>query len=105
MLVVLMQQPIACPNCRCSEILRWGKRGDRQRYRCKACQVTFYKDGILRNTPFRKDDEAVKGHFISVRVTAEVGSRIEALQQSKRVTLSEVVTELLELGLKAIEAE
>jgi transposase-like protein len=32
---------LKCPHCRASDIVRWGKRNDLRRYKCKKCNRTF----------------------------------------------------------------
>lgn len=39
---------IECPDCQSKQILRWGKRNDLQRFRCKRCKRTF---NSLSGTP------------------------------------------------------
>lgn len=39
---------VKCPDCYSNQILRWGKRNDLQRYRCKKCKRTF---NSLSGTP------------------------------------------------------
>lgn len=38
----------ACPHCRATAIIKWGKANGLKRYRCKACEVTF---NALTGTP------------------------------------------------------
>ena len=50
---------IVCPHCHSKQILRWGKRNDLQRYRCKECKHTF---NSLTNTPLARLHR--KGHWL-----------------------------------------
>ena len=42
---------IKCPHCKSSHFIRWGKRNDLQRYKCKSCTKTF---NSLTNTPLAR---------------------------------------------------
>jgi transposase-like protein len=50
---------IICPHCHSKQILRWGKRNDLQRYRCKKCKRTF---NSLTKTPLARLHR--KGHWL-----------------------------------------
>ena len=39
---------ILCPNCDSIKIIRFGKRGGKQRYRCKTCKYRFTENTRLR---------------------------------------------------------
>ena len=45
------QEHLHCPSCNSTHVVRWGKRYDLQRYRCKACLKTF---NSLTNTPLSR---------------------------------------------------
>ncbi|MAH07972.1 hypothetical protein CMI38_07025 [Candidatus Pacearchaeota archaeon] len=50
---------LSCPNCNCSDLIKWGKRktenrGKIQRYKCRGCNNTFIRDDgffRMRNHP------------------------------------------------------
>jgi transposase-like protein len=50
---------IKCPHCASKKLVRWGKRNDLQRYRCKACKKTF---NSLSGTPLARLHR--KGHWL-----------------------------------------
>ena len=50
---------ICCAHCKSSEIIRWGKRNDLQRYKCKNCNKTF---NSLSKTPLARLRR--KGHWL-----------------------------------------
>ncbi|MCT4615189.1 MAG: hypothetical protein N4A49_09995 [Marinifilaceae bacterium] len=52
-------EELKCPFCNLSDFIRWGKRNDMQRYRCKACSKTF---NSLTKTPLA--GLARKGHWL-----------------------------------------
>jgi len=52
-------QQITCPHCNGNNSVRWGKRNDLQRYRCKSCQKTF---NSLTGTPLAHLHR--KGHWL-----------------------------------------
>lgn len=68
---------LRCPHCQSTELTRWGKRSDMQRYRCKKCRKTF---NSLTKTPLARLRR--KGHWLdyaqcikeglSIRKAAEV---------------------------------
>jgi len=52
-------QQVKCPHCQCTDLYRWGKRSDMQRYRCKSCKKTF---NSLTGTPLAHLRR--KGHWL-----------------------------------------
>ena len=50
---------LICPHCKSSKHIRWGKRNDMQRYKCKNCNKTF---NSLTKTPLAKLRR--KGHWL-----------------------------------------
>lgn len=52
-------QELLCPHCGNAHLVRWGKRNDMQRYRCKACKRTF---NSLTGTPLARLRR--KGHWL-----------------------------------------
>ncbi|MFO7938908.1 MAG: IS1595 family transposase [Bacteroidales bacterium] len=52
-------QDIKCPHCHASNISRWGKRSDLQRYKCHNCHKTF---NSLTGTPLARLRR--KGHWM-----------------------------------------
>jgi transposase-like protein len=50
---------LSCPHCGGVQLVRWGKRNDMQRYRCKICQRTF---NSLTGTPLARLRR--KGHWL-----------------------------------------
>jgi len=44
----VLDAPRACPGCHGADSIRWGRAGDLQRWRCKACKRTFT---AATNTP------------------------------------------------------
>ncbi len=60
---LLLETPydkIRCPHCQHNEFVRWGKRNDLQRYKCKGCQKTF---NSLTKTPLAHLHR--KGHWLT----------------------------------------
>lgn len=53
-------QQIRCPHCHQCEFVRWGKRNDLQRYKCKICKKTF---NSLTATPLARLHR--KGHWLA----------------------------------------
>lgn len=53
------KESIECPHCHNKNIVRWGKRSDMQRYRCKSCLRTF---NSLTGTPLAHLRR--KGHWL-----------------------------------------
>ncbi|MCT4613505.1 MAG: IS1595 family transposase [Marinifilaceae bacterium] len=49
-----------CPFCKSKQFIKWGKRSDLQRYKCKSCCKTF---NSLTKTPLAKLKR--KGHWLS----------------------------------------
>ena len=50
---------IICPHCSSQKHVRWGKRNDMQRYKCRKCEKTF---NSLTGTPLAKLKK--KGHWL-----------------------------------------
>ena len=50
---------LLCPHCKSNMYIRWGKRNDLQRYKCKSCAKTF---NSLTKTPLARLRR--KGHWL-----------------------------------------
>ena len=50
---------LVCPHCNSIKFIKWGKRNDLQRYKCKLCQKTF---NSLTKTPLARLRR--KGHWL-----------------------------------------
>jgi len=57
-----------CPHCGAKDLVRWGKRNDMQRYRCKACKCTF---NSLTGTPLARLRR--KGHWLDYAACLKAG--------------------------------
>lgn len=58
----ILETPIkelTCPHCNSNKFIRWGKRNDLQRYKCKTCNKTF---NSLTKTPLARLKR--KGHWL-----------------------------------------
>ncbi len=64
---------IECPYCKSKIILRWGKRNDLQRYRCKRCIKTF---NSLTGTPLAKLHK--KGRWLDFAESLKDGDTVRA---------------------------
>ncbi len=64
---------IECPHCKSRQILRWGKRNDLQRYKCKGCKKTF---NSLTNTPLAKLHK--KGRWLDFSECLKNGATVRA---------------------------
>lgn len=53
-------EEVTCPHCTSKYLIRWGKRNDMQRYRCKNCNKTF---NSLTGTPLARLRR--KGHWMT----------------------------------------
>ena len=52
-------QNLLCPHCKSKIFIKWGKRNDMQRYKCKVCKKTF---NSLTKTPLARLRR--KGHWL-----------------------------------------
>ncbi len=64
---------IECPHCSSKNILRWGKRNDLQRYKCKRCKKTF---NSLTGTPLAKLHK--KGRWLDFAESLKNGATVRA---------------------------
>lgn len=72
---------IKCPNCASESKLRWGKRSDLQRYRCKSCGRTY---NSLSSSPLARLRR--KGHWVDYSECLKEGMTIK--EAAKRCGVS-----------------
>ncbi|MGM0551604.1 MAG: IS1595 family transposase [Bacteroidota bacterium] len=73
-------EAVVCPYCDGLEVVRWGKRNDMQRYRCKSCKRTF---NSLTGTPLARLRR--KGHWLDY-----AGCLKEGMSVRKAATVCDV---------------
>ena len=64
---------INCPHCKSNNFIKWGKRNDMQRYKCKVCKKTF---NSLTHTPLARLRR--KGHWLDYAYCLKEGFTIRS---------------------------
>jgi len=73
-------EAVVCPMCASVEVVRWGKRNDMQRYRCKSCKRTF---NSLTGTPLARLRR--KGHWLDYADCLKAGLSVRKAARKCRV--------------------